>query len=308
MDQLRQRTIAKEVTCSGIGLHTGAPVALRLKPAPENHGVTFRRADLAGAREIPARSEHVVDTSLATTLGKDGIRIGTVEHLCATLCGLGIDNLRVEVEGPEVPILDGSAAPFLYLLREAGVAEQRRYKRFLIVRRQVAVRDGDKVASFAPASQFTVSTTIDFEHPLISDQSFRMLFSAGTFQREIARARTFGFLRDVEALKRAGLARGGSLENAIVVDDFSILNPDGLRFPDEFVRHKVLDAMGDVFLFGMPVIGHLRAHKSGHALNHRLVARVLSDPANYQIVAATPKEIERLDIKVPAFGPVLEAA
>jgi UDP-3-O-[3-hydroxymyristoyl] N-acetylglucosamine deacetylase len=306
MDQLRQRTIAREVQCSGIGLHTGAPVTIALKPAPENHGVTFRRLDVAASREIPARAEYVVDTALATTLGKDGTKVGTVEHLCSALCGLGIDNLRVEVNGPEVPILDGSAAPFVFLLRSAGVTEQRKHKRFLVIRKTVSVRDGDRAASFAPGTQFTVSSTIDFKHPLISDQTYRVAFSAGAYQREIARARTFGFLRDVEALKKAGLARGGSLENAIVVDDFSILNPDGLRFPDEFVRHKILDAMGDVFLFGMPTIGVMRAHKSGHALNHRLVARVLADPANYRVVAA--KEIERLDLLAPAFGPLAEGA
>lgn len=304
MEQLRQRTIATETCVSGIGLHTGAPVTLRLRPAPENHGVTFRRLDIAGAKEIPARSHHVADTSLATTLGRDGVRVGTVEHLCSALCGLGIDNLKVEVDGPEVPILDGSAAPFVYLLRSAGIQEQKKQKQFLVIRRAVTVRDGDKVATLSPSTQFSVSTTIDFKHPLISDQHYRLDFSAGAYHRDIARARTFGFLRDVEALKKAGLARGGSLENAIVVDDFSILNPDGLRFPDEFVRHKILDAMGDVFLFGMPVIGHLRLHKSGHALNHHLVSRVLADPANFQVISGTRREIELLDIQVPAFGPL----
>jgi UDP-3-O-[3-hydroxymyristoyl] N-acetylglucosamine deacetylase len=307
MEQLRQRTIAAETSVSGIGLHSGAPVTLNLRPAPENHGVTFRRLDLPGAREIPARSHHVTDTSLATTLGRDGVRVGTVEHLCSALCGLGIDNLKVELDGPEVPILDGSAAPFVYLLRTAGIQEQKKQKHFLVIRRAVSVHDGDKVATLSPSTQFTISSTIDFKHPLISDQSYRLNFSAGAFHREIARARTFGFLRDVEALKKAGLARGGSLENAIVVDDFSILNPDGLRFPDEFVRHKILDAMGDVFLFGMPIIGHLRIHKSGHALNHNLVSRVLADPANYQVISATRQEIELLDLKVPAFGPLPEA-
>lgn len=306
MDQLRQRTIATDVRCSGIGLHSGVPVTVHLKPAPENHGVTFRRVDVPRSREIPARAEFVVDTALATTLGDGGVRVGTVEHLCAALCGLGIDNLRVELDGPEVPILDGSAAPFVFLLRSAGIAEQRKSKRFLVIRRPVTVRDGDKVASLSPASQFSVSSTIDFKHPLISDQSYQLAFSAGAFLREIARARTFGFVRDVEALKRAGMALGGSLENAIVIDDFSILNPDGLRFPDEFVRHKILDAMGDVFLFGMPVIGQLRAHKSGHALNHKLVASVLGDAASHRVISATPEEIARLDLKVPAFNPLAE--
>jgi UDP-3-O-[3-hydroxymyristoyl] N-acetylglucosamine deacetylase len=308
MNHLRQRTIANEVRCCGVGLHSGSPVTLTLKPAPENHGVTFRRTDVVGSREIPAHADYVVDTSLATTLGRDGVRVGTVEHLCAALNGLGIDNLRIELDGPEVPIMDGSAAPFIFLLRSAGITLQRRMKRFLVVRRKVSVGDGDKAATLSPGPQFNIDCTIDFKHPLISDQSYKIAFSDRSFQREIARARTFGFLRDVEALKRAGLARGGSLENAIVVDDFSILNPDGLRFPDEFVRHKILDAVGDLFLFGMPVIGNLVAHKSGHALNHQLVSAVLADATSHEVITATPREIERLALKLPAFGPLTEAA
>lgn len=303
MDHLRQRTIETEVRCSGIGLHTGAPVTLVLRPAPEGHGVTFLRTDIPGAPAIPALHSNVVETSLATTLGKDGVQVGTVEHLCAALSGLGVDNLKVELDGPEVPIMDGSAAPFGYLLRSAGIAEQRKTKKFLVIRKKVAVRDGDKLAEISPAQQFSVRCNIDFKHPLISDQSFELDFSDRAFHREISRARTFGFLRDVEALKRAGLARGGSLDNAIVVDEFSILNPDGLRYPDEFVRHKILDAMGDLFLIGMPVIGHLTAHKSGHALNHRLVTQVLADPSNYSVVTATARELERLELKLPAFAP-----
>ncbi len=297
-----QRTIGIEIRCSGIGLHSGAPVTLRLRPAPVNHGVTFRRLDILGAPEIPARSEYVVDTSFATSLGSNKVRIGTVEHLCAALNGLGIDNLRVELDGPEIPILDGSAAPFCYLLRTAGIVEQRKPKSFLVIRRTVTVQEGDREASFSPANQFAVSCNIDFKHPLISDQSYQLSFSTGAFQKEISRARTFGFLRDVEALKKAGLAKGGSPENAIIVDNFSILNPDGLRFPDEFVRHKILDAMGDVFLFGMPVIGHLKAHKSGHSLHHKLVSRVLADPSCFQVITATYDEMERLALEIAAFG------
>jgi UDP-3-O-[3-hydroxymyristoyl] N-acetylglucosamine deacetylase len=303
MDHLRQRTIETEVRCSGIGLHTGAPVTLVLRPAPEGHGVTFLRTDIPSAPSIAALHTNVVETSLATTLGKDGVRVGTVEHLCAALSGLGLDNLKVELDGPEVPIMDGSAAPFGYLLRSAGIVEQRKAKKFLVIRKKVAVRDGDKVAELSPAQQFRVRCNIDFKHPLISDQTFELDFSDRAFHREISRARTFGFLRDVEALKRAGLARGGSLDNAIVIDEFSILNPDGLRYPDEFVRHKILDAMGDLFLFGMPVIGHLTAHKSGHALNHRLVTQVLADPSNFSVVTATARELERLELKLPAFAP-----
>jgi len=216
---------------------------------------------------------------------------------------LGIDNCRVELDGPEVPIMDGSAAPFVYLIQSAGIELQREMKKFLVIRKPVSVEDGDKVAKFLPAPQLSISFTIDFDHPLISNQSFRMDFSDRFFHREIARARTFGFYEEVEMLKRMGLARGGSLDNAIVVDDFSILNPDGLRFPDEFVRHKILDSMGDISLLGMPVIGHLVAYKSGHMLNHKLVTEVLSDASSYEIVEAEERtELERLDIRIPAWA------
>lgn len=301
-----QRTIASAVTCQGVGLHSGATVNLTLRPAPPNHGIVFVRTDLPTEVLIPAHSSNVVDTSLATTLGKGKVRVGTVEHLLAGLCGLGIDNLRIELDGPEVPIMDGSAAPFVYLVRNAGIRVQDEPKSFVVVKKTVTVVDGDKEATLAPSKSFKVDCTIDFKHPLISDQTFQMEFSDRTFAREISRARTFGFLRDVEMLKKMGLAKGGSLDNAIVVDEFSILNPDGLRFPDEFVRHKVLDALGDVSLFGRPVIGHLKAYKGGHALNHKLVQRVLSDDANYQVVHARKKDVERLDLRLPDLAAIFE--
>jgi UDP-3-O-[3-hydroxymyristoyl] N-acetylglucosamine deacetylase len=294
-----QRTLKTPVSCQGVGLHSGTVVKLVVLPAPVDHGIVFVRTDLECKVAIPARSEHVVDTSLATTLGKDGVRVGTVEHLLAALAGLGIDNARIELDGPEVPIMDGSAAPFTQLVKEAGIRVQDEPKTFLVIRNAVAVRDGDKEAHFVPSTRFRIDCTIDFRHPLISDQSVSFEFSDLAFSRDIARARTFGFLRDVEMLKKAGLARGGSLENAIVVDEFSILNPDGLRFPDEFARHKLLDALGDVALFGRPVIGHLRVQKSGHALHHRLVREVLSNPANYVMVRARRRDVERADLRLP---------
>jgi UDP-3-O-[3-hydroxymyristoyl] N-acetylglucosamine deacetylase len=278
-----------------------------LAPAPADHGVVFVRTDLPGRPEIPAKPEFVVDTSLATSLGKDGARVGTVEHLLSALTGMGVDNVCVEINGPEVPIVDGSAAPFCFLIRNAGLVSQRKLKRFMVIKRTVEVRDGDKVARLVPSNRFSVSCTIDFQHPLISNQSYRMDFSGREFDREISRARTFGFLRDVEKLKTMGLARGGSLENAIVVDDFSILNPDGLRFPDEFVRHKILDAVGDLSLLGMPVVGHMHAYKSGHALNQKLVSTVLADQSSYSVVTAG-KELERSHLEVPAFGITAEVA
>lgn len=279
---------------------------MTLNPAPADHGIVFVRTDLARPVEIPATARYVVNTELATTVGREGTRIGTVEHLLAALSGLGIDNVRIELDGPEVPIMDGSAAPFAYLIRTAGVRMLDAPKSFVVIKKRVSVRDGEKTATLDPCDRFKINCRIDFHHPLISNQTFEMEFSDRTFAREIARARTFGFLRDVETLKKEGLARGGSLENAIVVDEFSILNPDGLRFPDEFVRHKVLDAMGDVALFGRPVIGHLRVYKSGHALNHRLVEKVLADPACFVVVRARKRDVERLDLRLPDLSGVLE--
>jgi UDP-3-O-[3-hydroxymyristoyl] N-acetylglucosamine deacetylase len=287
-----QRTIAEPVSCQGVGLHSGVPVNLTLRPAPANHGIVFVRTDTPSRVSIPALTDHVVDTSLATTLGRDGVKVGTVEHLLSALAGLGIDNVRVEVDGPEVPVMDGSAAHFVQMVTGAGVRELDERRSYLVIRKPVTVSDGDKEATLSPARRFRVSCTIDFTHPLISSQSFELEMSDRGFSGEISRARTFGFLRDVEKLKKLGLARGGSLDNAIVVDESSILNPDGLRFPDEFVRHKILDAIGDVSLFGRPVIGHLKVFKTGHALNHKLVQKVLSDPSCYEIVQGRPSDAE----------------
>lgn len=279
---------------------------LTLRPAPPGHGVVFVRTDLSAPITIPARAEYVVDTALATTIGRSSIRVGTVEHVLAALSGLGVDNARIELDGPEVPIMDGSAAPFTYLIRTAGIRIQSEPKSFLVIRKPVSVVEGEKEASLRPSSRYKIDCTIDFRHPLISDQSFAMEFSDRVFTREIARARTFGFLRDVEMLQKVGLAKGGSLDNAIVVDEFAILNPDGLRFPDEFVRHKVLDAMGDLALFGYPVIGHLSVVKAGHALHHRLLLKVLEDASQYVVVRARRREVESLDLRLPDLGEIFE--
>ena len=300
---LNQRTINEPISCQGVGLHSGIPVTLTLRPASADHGIVFVRTDLPRPVAIPALSENVVDTSLATTLGKGGARVSTVEHLLAGLAGMGIDNVRVELDGPEVPIMDGSAAPFAALVQQAGIRELTEARRFIVIKRPVTVMDGTKEASLTPASGFRISCSIDFKHPLISDQSYELEFNDRQFAREISRARTFGFLRDVEMLKKMGLAKGGSLDNAIVVDEFSILNPEGLRFPDEFVRHKILDAIGDTALFGRPVIGHLKVFKAGHALNHALVQKVLSDPANYEIVSARRRDLE---LRLPDLAAGLE--
>jgi UDP-3-O-[3-hydroxymyristoyl] N-acetylglucosamine deacetylase len=296
-----QRTVAKRVSCTGVGLHTGMPAALALAPAAPDTGIVFVRRDLGV--EIPARADNVVDTTLSTTLGVGPARVATVEHVLAALTGMGVDNCRVEVDGPEIPILDGSAAPFVYLVREAGVRQQSPGKRFLLLQRAVEVRDGDKLARLEPAQEMSIRFTVDFDHPLVTDQSFDFTFSDRRFAREVAPARTFCFLRDIERMKAAGLAKGGTLENAIVVDDFSILNPGGLRFPDEFARHKVLDAVGDLSLVGMPVIAAFTARKSGHAMNQALVRKLLADPASHRVVqVSTERELEPLQIRLPSLG------
>ncbi|MBK7863206.1 MAG: UDP-3-O-acyl-N-acetylglucosamine deacetylase [Archangiaceae bacterium] len=295
---LNQRTLKAPVSCAGVGLHTGAPVTLRLMPARPDTGVVLVRTDPPRKPELQALARHVSATELATTLGQGEAKIHTVEHVLAALAGLGIDNARVELDGPEVPIMDGSAAPFIALIREAGVREQDVPKSFMVIKKAVTVSDGDKRATLGPGRGFRVDCTIDFKHPLISDQTLSLSFCDSTFVREVSSARTFGFLRDVEKLKELGLARGGSLQNAIVVDDFSILNPEGLRFPDEFVRHKMLDALGDLSLLGRPVIGHLTAFKSGHKLNHRLVTQVLSDESNYAVVRARARDVAHYDLRL----------
>ncbi len=296
-----QRTVGKRVTCTGVGLHSGKPATLTLAPSQPDAGITFVRRDLGV--EIPARADHVVDTVLSTTLGDRGATVATVEHLLAALAGMGIDNCRVEVDGPEIPILDGSSAPFVYLVQEAGVRVQRAGKRFLLVQRPVEVVHGDKLARLDPAPEMSIRFTVDFDHPLITDQTFEFVFSDRRFAREVAPARTFCFVRDIERMRASGRAHGGSLDNAIVVDEFSILNPGGLRFPDEFVRHKVLDAMGDLTLAGLPVIATFTARKSGHALNQQLVRNLLADASAYRVVRVTAEEeLAPLQIRLPALG------
>jgi UDP-3-O-[3-hydroxymyristoyl] N-acetylglucosamine deacetylase len=301
-----QRTLGHSVSCQGVGLHSGATVNLTLRPAPAHHGILFVRTDTPRPVLIPALSEYVVDTAMATTLGKDGVKVGTVEHLLSALAGLGIDNVRVELDGPEVPVMDGSAAHFVQMLTSAGIRELEEPRSYLVIKRPVSVTEGDKEATLLPSRRFRISCSIDFKHPLVSSQDYEVELSERTFSGEISRARTFGFLRDVEMLKKLGLARGGSLDNAIVVDEASILNPEGLRFSDEFVRHKILDAIGDVSLFGRPVIGHLKVFKTGHALNHKLVQKVLSDPSCYELVPLRRVDAERSELRLPELTGGLE--
>ncbi len=275
---IRQRTLKNVIRATGVGLHTGEKVYLTLRPAAPDTGIVFQRVDLPQPVEIPARAEYVGDTRLSTTLERDGVRISTVEHLLSAFAGLGVDNAYVDVSAPEVPIMDGSAGPFVFLIQSAGVEEQNAPKRYIRILEPVEVRDGEKLARFEPFEGFKVRFVIDFDHPAIDGRACEaeMDFSSTSFVKEVSRARTFGFLRDIETLRENGLALGGSMENAIVVDDFRVLNEDGLRYQDEFVKHKILDAIGDLYLLGHSLIGAFTGYKSGHALNNRLLKALMA--------------------------------
>jgi UDP-3-O-[3-hydroxymyristoyl] N-acetylglucosamine deacetylase len=297
----RQRTLAGKVSCTGLGLHSGAPVRLTLRPARANTGIVFVRADMPEAGEIRMRPASVRSTAHATTLGDPSdpdASISTVEHLLAAVTAFEIDNLRIEVEGPEVPVMDGSAGSFVYLLRSAGVLEQEEPRAVLRIRRPIEVRDGLRRIRVEPARRLRIQYAVDFEHPAIGRQELKLpRIDAEIFERELAPARTFGFLRDVEMLLRAGLARGGSLENAVVLDAESVVNPSGLRWPDEFVRHKVLDLLGDLALLGLRLQGFVRVERGGHGLHHRLVQEILRCPDAWRVVGGPA--IPQLDL-VPA--------
>lgn len=300
-----EQTLATRVRCTGIGLHSGNPVDVVLCPAAAGTGILFVRTDLDPKPCFPARAEWVVDTMLATTLGSSDVRLATVEHLIAALRGMGVDNCTVEVSGPELPIMDGSAAPFVYLIRQAGLRPQRRMRRRLVIRRPIEVRDGRRWVRVLPWRSFKVSMTIDYPHPAIGRQSLEAGPGPDFFAREIAPARTFGFLQDVQALQARGLARGGSLQNAIVVDEARVLNREGLRFPDEFVRHKVLDLIGDLALLGLPLQGHVKAMRGGHALHQALVAEIRANPSCWtvEVPGATTVEPEPRRVRLPRLSP-----
>ncbi len=283
---IRQRTLKNVIRATGVGLHTGDKVYLTLRPAAPDSGIVFRRVDLAPTVDIPARAENVGDTQLSTTLIKDGVRISTVEHLLSALAGLGIDNAYIDLSAEEVPIMDGSAGPFVFLVESAGIIEQNAPKQFIRIKKSVVVKDGDKWARFDPFEGFKVTFEIDFDHPAFQNKSKRASvdFSTTSFVKEVSRARTFGFLKDLEWLRDRRLALGGSLDNAVVVDDFRVLNEDGLRYHDEFVKHKVLDAIGDLYLLGRSLIGAFSGHKSGHSLNNRLLHDLMADKSAWELV------------------------
>ncbi|MCC6195244.1 MAG: UDP-3-O-acyl-N-acetylglucosamine deacetylase [Burkholderiales bacterium] len=283
---LKQRTLKKLTRTTGVGVHTGARVEMTLRPAPVDTGIVFHRVDLPQPVAMPALAQNVGDTRLSSTLKAGGTSLSTVEHLMSALAGLGIDNLHVDVAGPELPIMDGSSAPFLFLLQSAGVEEQNGAKRYLRVTAPVEVGDGDKWARATPFDGFRLDFTIDFPHPVFGSENRNVVvdFAAHSYAKEVARARTFGFMQDVEAMRAAGLGLGGSLQNAIVLDDFKVLNSEGLRYDNEFARHKVLDAIGDLYLLGYPLIGQYTAYKSGHALNNQLCRALLARADAFEIV------------------------
>jgi UDP-3-O-[3-hydroxymyristoyl] N-acetylglucosamine deacetylase len=283
---LRQRTLKSLVSATGVGLHTGQKVRLTLRPAQPDTGVVFRRLDLPSAPEIRARADLVGETRLCSCLVSGGTKIYTIEHLMSALAGLGVDNVYVDLDGPEVPIMDGSAAPFVLLIQQAGIEEQGAPKRFLRVKKRVEAKDGDKWAVLEPYEGFRLSFSIVYDHPVIekSNTSLSVDFATTSYLKEVARARTYGFMHEVEALRDAGLALGGGLENAVVLDDHRVLNAEGLRFADEFIRHKILDAIGDLYLLGRPLLAAFSAHKSGHALNNGLLRELIADPAATEVV------------------------
>ncbi|MDH4173141.1 MAG: UDP-3-O-acyl-N-acetylglucosamine deacetylase [Betaproteobacteria bacterium] len=284
---LKQRTLKSLIRAKGVGLHTGEKVNMTLRPAQPDTGIVFRRIDLASPVDIPARADRVGETRLSSCLVHQDVKVYTVEHLMSALAGLGVDNAYVDLDGPEVPIMDGSAAPFVLLLQQAGLAEQAAPKRFLRVTRAIEVRDGDKWARLEPYEGLRLSFSIVFNHPVIDKtrQSVSVDFAETSYLKEIARARTFGFVHDVERLREDGLALGGGLDNALVLDEYRLLNTEGLRFADEFIRHKVLDAIGDLYLLGRPLLGAFSAHKSGHALNNRLLRALVADTGAWEMAS-----------------------
>jgi UDP-3-O-[3-hydroxymyristoyl] N-acetylglucosamine deacetylase len=290
---LKQRTLKSLIRAKGVGLHTGQKVNMTLRPAQPDTGIVFRRVDLASPVDIPARADRVGETRLSSCLVHQDVKVYTVEHLMSALAGLGVDNAYVDLDGPEVPIMDGSAAPFALLLQQAGLAEQAAPKRFLRVMRTVEVREGDKWARLEPYEGLRLAFSIVFNHPVIdkTSQSVSVDFAETSYLKEIARARTFGFMHDVERLREDGLALGGGLDNALVLDEYRVLNAEGLRFADEFIRHKVLDAIGDLYLLGRPLLGAFSAHKSGHALNNKLLRALVADTGAWEMASFEHAEL-----------------
>jgi UDP-3-O-[3-hydroxymyristoyl] N-acetylglucosamine deacetylase len=298
---LRQCTVAKEISCTGIGLHSGKKVDITIKPTPADSGIVFERVDTSPCRSVKASFDHVIATNNATTIGFNGSSVSTVEHIMAAFFGMGIDNALVQIDGEEIPIMDGSSAPFVWLLKNAGVTPQNSRKRFVLVTKQVDVEDGNRSVRLYPSNELKITYSIDFDHPLIKDQTYELSFSQSNFVQEISRARTFGFLKDVQTLRNNGLAQGGSLDNAIVMDEFRVLNEDGLRYKDEFVRHKILDFIGDLAILGYIPIGHFVVERSGHYLNQKLLRKFMALQECWDVVHVESAQ-EYNNVKIPSFG------
>lgn len=301
---LRQRTLKNSIRATGIGLHSGKKVYMTLRPAADNTGIVFRRLDLDPPVDVAADARNVGDTMLGTTIVQDGTTVATVEHLLAALAGLGVDNAYVDLSAPEVPIMDGSAAPFVFLLQSAGIAEQSAPKKFIRIKKKVRVEDGDMWAEFKPHDGYRVNLKIDFDHPIFKKhtQQASIDFSTMSFVKQVSRARTFGFLRDIEALRARNLTLGGTLDNAIVLDEYRVLNEDGLRYEDEFVRHKILDAIGDLYLVGHNLLGEFTGYKSGHGLNNQLVRAVLADESAWEVVTFEDKQDAPVSFASPVYA------
>jgi UDP-3-O-[3-hydroxymyristoyl] N-acetylglucosamine deacetylase len=299
---IKQRTLDHAIRCSGIGLHSGRKIELILNPAEVDTGIIFVRSDLNV--EIKGHVSSVIDTKLCTTIGHDKASVATVEHIMSALSGLGIDNARIEVDGAEVPVMDGSASPFMFLIQCAGIVDQSKAKKVLRIKKRVTIEDGDKSCSLYPASGFRVSYLLDYPHPLLSNCKVSFDFSRQGYAREVSRARTFGFIHEVEALQKSGLALGGSMDNAVVLDKYGVLNEGGLRYTDECARHKVLDTVGDLFLAGYPIVGAFEGEKSGHAMNCQLVEALLADESAWAIEELEEPEtaIERSGSSAPVFN------
>ncbi len=293
---LKQRTLSNSIRASGVGLHSGEKVNMTLRPAAKDTGIIFRRLDIEPIQQIPARAESVIDTMLGTTIAKKNASVMTVEHILAAFAGLGIDNALIDLDGPEVPIMDGSSASFIFLIESAGIEEQNASKKFLKIKKKIRVEDGEKFAEFKPYNGYRISFEIDFDHPMIKSKLTKLSvdFSTLTFLKEISRARTFGFLKEIETLRSKNLALGGSLDNAIVFDDYRILNQDGLRYEDELVRHKILDVVGDLYLMGHILVGEFNGYKSGHELNNKLILKLYTDQTAWEEI----EESEITDIPI----------
>lgn len=299
---IKQRTLDHAIRCSGIGLHSGRKIELVLNPAAVDTGIVFVRSDLG--IEIKGHVSSVVDTTLCTTIGHGEASISTVEHIMSALSGLGIDNARIEVDGAEVPVMDGSASPFIFLIQCAGIVEQDAVKKVLRIKKRVSIEDGNKSCALYPASGFRVSYLLDYVHPLLSNCKVSFDFSRQAYAREVSRARTFGFIHEVEALQKAGLALGGSMDNAVVLDKYGVLNEGGLRYADECARHKVLDTVGDLFLAGYPIVGAFEGERSGHAMNCQLVEALLADESAWSIeeLEAPKTQPEQIDASIPVLS------